>query len=127
MADLLGVIEAEGGGFGAKAEGAANGDAQFGPVEFPGSEIFGSDGEAVAAARTAGADGEDASIGLGDDFVGAAAAQRARDEFYRVARIGLQKGSFEGRVKLAEFLFPGQPSGIEGRDGFEGDPDVAHG
>ncbi len=123
-ANLEGVVKAGLCDFEVETESATEGAAKFGPIEFQRGAVFDGDGEAVAAARPAGADGEGASIGLRSHFVGAAAVQGARDEFGGVTVDGVEKGGIEGVEFFAELLAPGDGDGAEAGNVFEGEPNI---
>ena len=124
-ADLDGVIEAELGDFEIQAEGAAEGAANFGPVEFPGNAFSRQDGVGAAGWGIALAEAVEGAVVLGNDFMETTTFPGAGNELGGFGGFGPEEKGGEGFQVGAELM---APSGVEGgtaRDGFEGGPEVS--
>ena len=121
-ADLEGVVESKFDGFLLETERAAEDVAEFGPVEFQGNHFIGQDGVSVAGLDFALADAVKNAVSLGDDFVGATAIPRARNELGRLIGPGFEEKRGEGFKFGAEVPFPDGGEGGAAGDGFEGKP-----
>ena len=95
------------------AQGAAESDAKFGPVEFQ-RDDFGQDRWEVVAGRSFAAADRDEVIGsMLNDLVPSAAAVRARHGFGGMIGVAAQESRFDGVEVFAE---PGAPEGGNGAE-----------
>lgn len=120
--NLVAVVETKFGDFKIETEGAAEGAADFGPVEFPGDALIGQDGVFAAVGWIALANAGEGAVVAGNNFMGTTAFPRTRNELSGCAGFSAKKEggkSFEVRLEL---VLPDHVEGGAAGDRFERGP-----